>query len=162
MQPLKPAVAITGGSFAWSDKQPTPTLSNINLSIPRGKLVAIVGQVRRLRRCGCAATAAQVGSGKSSLISAVLGQMSKLEGRVETVDSIAYVPQQAWIQNASVKNNVLFGQGMDWARYNEIVRGAGCGVMCVSMRRCRRVRWMRIWRFCRAATRRRLGRRAST
>ena len=73
----------------------------------------------------------QVGSGKSSLISAILGQMSKLEGRVETVDSIAYVPQQAWIQNASVKNNVLFGQGMDWARYNEIVRCRPVGVRCV-------------------------------
>ena len=59
--------------------------------------------------------------------------MSKLEGRVETVDSIAYVPQQAWIQNASVKNNVLFGQGMDWARYNEIVRCRHAGVLCVSM-----------------------------
>ena len=64
----------------------------------------------------------QVGCGKSSLIAAMLGQMTKRSGRVECVDSVAYVAQQAWIQNASVKNNVLFGQSMEWSRYNEIVR----------------------------------------
>jgi ABC-type multidrug transport system fused ATPase/permease subunit len=45
LQPNQPAVSIQNGSFSWSDKQEKPTLSNINLSIPRGKLVAIVGQV---------------------------------------------------------------------------------------------------------------------
>ena len=70
----------------------------------------------------------QVGSGKSSLISAILGQSTKLDGRVETVDSIAYVAQQAWIQNATVKNNILFGKEMDWNRYHEIV--------CVDWEQC--------------------------
>jgi hypothetical protein len=65
--------------------------------------------------------AMQVGAGKSSLISAILGQMTKVEGRVEVVDSVAYVAQQAWIQNATVKNNILFGKEMDWHRYQEIV-----------------------------------------
>ena len=63
----------------------------------------------------------QVGSGKSSLMSAILGQMTKSNGRVQAVDSVAYVAQQAWIQNATVKNNILFGKDMDWQRYNEIV-----------------------------------------
>ena len=70
----------------------------------------------------------QVGAGKSSLISAMLGQSTKLDGRVETVDSIAYVAQQAWIQNATVKNNILFGREMDWNRYHEIVCSAGSRV----------------------------------
>lgn len=47
--------------------------------------------------------------------------MTKIAGRVEAVDSVAYVAQQAWIQNATVKNNILFGKDMDWRRYNEIV-----------------------------------------
>ena len=44
-QPLFPAVSIQNGSFAWSENQKTPTLSNVDVRIPRGKLVAIVGQV---------------------------------------------------------------------------------------------------------------------
>ena len=144
-------MSIQNGSFAWSDKQTTPTLSNINMTIPRGKLVAVVGQV---------------GSGKSSLMSAILGQMTKIEGRVETVDSIAYVAQQAWIQNASVKNNILFGRGMDWHRYNEIVCAVvkcqyGNADCAMHGCRCRRVRWTLILRFCLAGTRLRLARRAS-
>jgi ABC-type transport system involved in cytochrome bd biosynthesis fused ATPase/permease subunit len=67
------------------------------------------------------ADARQVGSGKSSLISAMLGHMTKKSGQVEIVDSIAYVAQQAWIQNATVKNNILFGKEMDFRRYNSIV-----------------------------------------
>jgi hypothetical protein len=47
--------------------------------------------------------------------------MTRVEGRVETVDSIAYVAQQAWIQNATAKDNILFGKAMNGRRYNEIV-----------------------------------------
>ena len=55
-------------------------------------------------------------------MSAVLGAMSKAAGTVEVVDSIAYVAQQAWITNATVRDNILFGKPMDWAKYHEIVR----------------------------------------
>ena len=51
----------------------------------------------------------------------MLGHMTKTGGRVETVDSVAYVAQQAWIQNASVKDNILFGKDLDWRRYHETV-----------------------------------------
>lgn len=61
---------IENGSFAWdSENIEKPTLRNINLRVQQGQLVAIVGTV---------------GSGKSSLISAVLGEMEKLNGRVNT------------------------------------------------------------------------------
>ena len=86
----------------WGRDEPT-TLKDINLSIPRGSLTAIVGPV---------------GSGKSSLISAILGEMEKDDdnsqgdggGSVRVCGDVAYVPQQAWMMNATVRNNILFGR----------------------------------------------------
>ena len=63
----------------------------------------------------------RVGSGKSSLISAVLGEMHKLKGNVNVNGSMAYVPQQAWMQNATLKNNILFGKNCDDSFYNQVI-----------------------------------------
>uniref|UniRef100_A0A7N8XQL6 Multidrug resistance-associated protein 1 n=1 Tax=Mastacembelus armatus TaxID=205130 RepID=A0A7N8XQL6_9TELE len=78
--------------------------SKLNVCIPEGCLVAVVGHV---------------GSGKSSLLSALLGEMDKLEGTVN--GSVAYVPQQAWIQNSSLKGNIIFGQEWKEAWYQRVV-----------------------------------------
>uniref|UniRef100_A0A8C0F0Q6 MRP3 protein n=1 Tax=Bubo bubo TaxID=30461 RepID=A0A8C0F0Q6_BUBBB len=78
----------------------------INLLVPSGALVAIVGPV------GC---------GKSSLVSALLGEMEKLEGEVAVKGSVAYVPQQAWIQNATLKDNILFGQASNEQKYQNVL-----------------------------------------
>lgn len=93
-------------SFSWS-REEQPILKDINIEIKPGKLVAVVGQV---------------GSGKSSLISAVLGEMERLSGRTNTIGKIAYIPQQAWIQNCSLRNNVLFGKGYDEGTYNKVIQ----------------------------------------
>lgn len=77
------------------------------MSVDKGKCVAVVGTV---------------GSGKSSLISALLGEMDKISGRVNTVGKIAYVPQQAWIQNATLQDNILFGRAMDKIRYEQVLK----------------------------------------
>ncbi|XP_059143338.1 multidrug resistance-associated protein 1-like [Physella acuta] len=100
------AIKIHKGTFTWDKTHATPTLNNINLSIPDGQLIAVVGQV---------------GAGKSSLISAILGEMEKLQGEVTVKSSIAYVPQQAWIQNATLKKNVLFGKDEDHKVYDEVL-----------------------------------------
>jgi ABC-type multidrug transport system fused ATPase/permease subunit len=73
----------------------TPTLSNLNLDIRKGKLIAVVGKV---------------GAGKSSLLSGLLGEMHKLtnDGKIMVNGTVAFVPQVPWIQNASFKQNVLF------------------------------------------------------
>jgi ATP-binding cassette subfamily C (CFTR/MRP) protein 1 len=79
-----------------------PTLKNINLKIRRGAFAAIVGEV---------------GSGKSSLLHALLGEIPKESGTVRVGGRMAYMAQQPWIQNASVKNNILFGDEYDAERY---------------------------------------------
>ncbi|XP_047509488.1 multidrug resistance-associated protein 1 isoform X3 [Pieris napi] len=92
-------------NFSWGDT-PEPILKNINLQVPKGHLVAVVGAV---------------GSGKSSLLSALLGEMYKTSGRINTFGSFAYVPQQAWIQNATLQDNILFGNSLDKGKYNNVI-----------------------------------------
>ncbi|XP_012709178.2 multidrug resistance-associated protein 5 [Fundulus heteroclitus] len=82
------------------------TLHRINLRIKRGALVGICGSV---------------GSGKSSLLSALLGQMTLVEGRVAACGGFAYVSQHAWILNDSLKENILFGNEFDSERYSAVL-----------------------------------------
>nr|XP_019586530.1 PREDICTED: canalicular multispecific organic anion transporter 2 isoform X1 [Rhinolophus sinicus] len=95
------AIIIDSGTFTWAPDLP-PTLHSLDIQVPKGALVAVVGPV------GC---------GKTSLVSALLGEMEKLEGKVYMKGSVAYVPQQAWIQNRTLQENVLFGQALDPKRY---------------------------------------------
>ncbi|XP_015211606.1 ATP-binding cassette sub-family C member 3 isoform X2 [Lepisosteus oculatus] len=99
------AVTVVNGKFTWS-KQGPATLHNINLMVPQGSLLAVVGHV------GC---------GKTSLISALLGEMEKLEGEISVRGSVAYVPQQAWIQNATLRNNILFGLPYNEQKYRSVL-----------------------------------------
>lgn len=65
----------------------------------------------------------KVGSGKSSLLAGLLGEMHRLNlsGQINVNGSTAYVPQQAWIQNATLKNNILFHSEYDDELYERIV-----------------------------------------
>nr|XP_040235082.1 multidrug resistance-associated protein 1 isoform X6 [Anopheles coluzzii] len=95
---------IENGVFSWGGEE--TTLKNINVRVEKNQIVAVVGTV---------------GSGKSSLLSAFLGEMDKISGRVNTLGRIAYVSQQAWIQNATLKDNILFGKPMDQRRYARVI-----------------------------------------
>ncbi|XP_036811566.1 canalicular multispecific organic anion transporter 2 isoform X4 [Oncorhynchus mykiss] len=95
------SVTVVNGKFTWA-KQDPPALHNINLMVPQGSLLAVVGHV------GC---------GKSSLVSALLGEMEKMEGDISIQGSVAYVPQQAWIQNATLRDNILFGKAYNEHKY---------------------------------------------
>lgn len=69
-----------------------PTLSNINLDVPLGSLVAVVGST---------------GEGKTSLVSAILGELPATSDAMVTLrGSVAYVPQVSWIFNATVCSSV--------------------------------------------------------
>ena len=100
------AVEVKTAFFSWSDSK-KPTLKDIDFEIPKGSLTAIVGVV---------------GSGKSSLLQAILGEMEMISGNVKTNGTISFVPQQAWIQNLSLKDNILFSQPYQKQRYQNIVR----------------------------------------
>ncbi|KFH62096.1 hypothetical protein MVEG_11735 [Podila verticillata NRRL 6337] len=128
------AVEIENGTFSWEkqadstpstetddENQPllsaaatptiyTPTLNNINVRITDGSLTAVVGRI---------------GQGKSSLLGAIMGEMYKLQGTVKVYGDIAYVPQQAWIINATLKDNILFGKPFDQEKYDSIIYASG-------------------------------------
>ncbi|KAF9938679.1 hypothetical protein BGZ67_010579 [Mortierella alpina] len=87
-----------------------PALSNIDLQVPDGSLTAIAGRV---------------GQGKSSLLSAIIGDMYKQQGSVTVYGNLAFVPQQAWIINATVRDNILLGKPFDQEKYDTIVFSCG-------------------------------------
>uniref|UniRef100_A0A4X2M0D4 ATP binding cassette subfamily C member 6 n=1 Tax=Vombatus ursinus TaxID=29139 RepID=A0A4X2M0D4_VOMUR len=99
------AIEFTDASFTWEKSQP-PTLNDLNIKIPEGALVAIIGQV---------------GSGKSSVLSAILGEMEKLKGTVQRKGSVAYVSQQAWIQNSKLQENIVFGSVLQKQYYERVL-----------------------------------------
>ncbi|XP_038817599.1 multidrug resistance-associated protein 5-like [Salvelinus namaycush] len=82
------------------------TLHCVDLTVRQGKLTGICGSV---------------GSGKTSLISAILGQMTLLEGKVAVNGDFAYVAQQAWILNATLRDNILFGKEYEEERFQAVL-----------------------------------------
>ncbi|UJR17989.1 hypothetical protein I4U23_004890 [Adineta vaga] len=100
-------IQIENGSFRWLNLPDAHlVLKNINLQIHQGSLVALVGMV---------------GSGKSSLLGALLGEMIKVNGRVGVSGKIAYVPQTAWIMNTTLRENILFGKDFDKKLYDQVI-----------------------------------------
>uniref|UniRef100_A0A8D0R2S4 ATP binding cassette subfamily C member 12 n=1 Tax=Sus scrofa TaxID=9823 RepID=A0A8D0R2S4_PIG len=86
---------------------PKSVLHNISFVVRKGKVLGICGNV---------------GSGKSSLIAALLGQMQLQQGIVAVNGTLAYVSQQAWIFHGNVRENILFGEKYDHQRYQHTVR----------------------------------------
>ncbi|KAI9794890.1 MAG: hypothetical protein M1816_003019 [Peltula sp. TS41687] len=87
-------------------------LHKINLSLGRGELVAVIGSV---------------GSGKSSLMAALAGDMRKTRGEIAIGGSRALCPQYAWIQNATVRENIVFGKDFDPVWYSKVIEACALG-----------------------------------
>ncbi|CAH1791548.1 unnamed protein product [Owenia fusiformis] len=87
----------------------TLKLNRISVNIKKGTLVGVIGKV---------------GSGKSSLLNAVLAEMTR-EGGTISVENLnegfGYVAQEAWIQHATVKENILFGKLFDVEKYDKVL-----------------------------------------
>ncbi|KAM5532133.1 hypothetical protein V8D89_014226 [Ganoderma adspersum] len=101
-------VPTTGGGSGDVKEEGKPfELKDIKLKIPKGSFVAIVGRV---------------GSGKSSLLQALIGEMRKTRGKCTFSSTAAYVPQAPWIMNATFCQNIIFGQPEDEACLREIIK----------------------------------------
>ncbi|GMN36333.1 hypothetical protein TIFTF001_005927 [Ficus carica] len=99
------AVVFHDACCAWSisdNEEQNFTLNNVTLGLRKGSFTAVIGEV---------------GSGKSSLLNSILGEMRLVHGSVQSSGSIAYVPQIPWILSGTIRHNVLFGKDYDPIRY---------------------------------------------
>ncbi|KAJ2781598.1 hypothetical protein H4R18_002782 [Coemansia javaensis] len=101
-----PAVAMRGCSFIWDQRTREPVLKDVSLDAKSDELVAVVGKT---------------GSGKSSLLLAVCGELEMTSGSGGVTGKIAYLEQQPWIMNDTLRANVLFGREYDQAFFEQVV-----------------------------------------
>ncbi|XP_077211022.1 ABC transporter C family member 3-like isoform X2 [Tasmannia lanceolata] len=100
------AVEISNGNFSWDHSFENPTLKDLNFRVYQGMRVAVCGTV---------------GSGKSSLLSCILGEVPKISGTTKLRGTKAYVAQTPWIQSGKIEDNILFGKEMNRDRYERVL-----------------------------------------
>ncbi|KAI4294947.1 hypothetical protein MLD38_040782 [Melastoma candidum] len=101
------ALEISDGNFSWDPTSSEPSLRGINLTVKSGMKVAVCGTV---------------GSGKSSLLSCILGEMQRISGTIRLCGRKAYVAQSPWIPSGKIEDNILFGKDMNRERYNTVLQ----------------------------------------
>ncbi|XP_064623538.1 ATP-binding cassette sub-family C member 10-like [Lineus longissimus] len=106
-----PSDSETAGNETLSSEFRTQKLEDINISVKKGQLVGIVGKV---------------GSGKSSLLAAILAEMTHEGGSIEVTcldQGFGYTSQEAWIQHATIRENIIGGAHFDVTRYQAVIEG---------------------------------------
>ncbi|KAG7444271.1 metal resistance protein YCF1 [Guyanagaster necrorhizus] len=99
-------LSIRNADFSWSTEAVQPVLEDINLTVRKGELLGVLGKV------GC---------GKTSLLSAIIGDMIRTEGDLTVYGTVAYCPQNPWILSATVRDNILFSHEYDEVFYNLVI-----------------------------------------
>lgn len=107
IEPERNVIEMINVNASWTNEYRNLTLSNLNIKIKSGKLYAIVGTV---------------GSGKSSILQLLLGELPIYSGDVLINGDVSYGSQDAWLFAGTVRNNILFGLPYDKLRYQETVR----------------------------------------
>lgn len=101
-------VSIIDATFSWNRHDESKNvLKDVTFSASKGELSCIVGRV---------------GSGKSSFLQSILGDLYKVKGNVTVHGNVAYVAQQTWIMNATVKENIVFGYRYDSNFYEKTIK----------------------------------------
>ena len=99
-------VSITEASSSWNQEILSNTLSDITFNVRNGNLLVITGAV---------------GSGKSSLLTAILGELPLHTGSISYHGKMAYVPQIPWVFSGTIRENILFGLPFNEQRFQQVV-----------------------------------------
>uniref|UniRef100_A0A8C4IMQ3 ATP binding cassette subfamily C member 4 (PEL blood group) n=1 Tax=Dicentrarchus labrax TaxID=13489 RepID=A0A8C4IMQ3_DICLA len=84
-----------------------PTLQNVSFTVRPEQLLAVIGSV---------------GAGKSSLLSAILGELSQESGVIKVKGELTYTSQQPWILPGTIRSNILFGKALNPQKYDRVLR----------------------------------------
>ncbi|KAJ2223564.1 Multidrug resistance-associated protein 1, partial [Coemansia sp. RSA 518] len=103
---VAPSVALNDCSFKWNMTDTKPVLANVTLGASNGELVAVVGKT---------------GSGKTSLLLSICGEIEMDAGSGQVVGRIGYLEQSPWIMNDTLRANVLFGREYDIKFFKKVV-----------------------------------------
>ncbi|XP_042212324.1 ATP-binding cassette sub-family C member 4-like isoform X2 [Homarus americanus] len=106
-KPKDCGLTVSDLTAKWSDATEENTLSSVSCSVKSGELLAVIGPV---------------GSGKGSLLHAILGELPAKGGSISIRGRVAYASQEPWVFSGTVRQNILFGQRYDEKRYNEVIK----------------------------------------
>ena len=103
-----PVLEVIDATLTWDDTDTglPPVLEGLNLTVRKGELVGVLGRV---------------GSGKTSLLSAVIGEMVRTDGSIIVRGSIACAPQNPWIMSGTIRDNIVFSHEFDPEFYDAVL-----------------------------------------
>ncbi|KAH8281369.1 hypothetical protein KR054_000152, partial [Drosophila jambulina] len=105
--PSKSSISVLGLKAKWDSNCPDYTLNGVDLNVQPGTMLAVLGPT---------------GSGKSSLLQAILGELPAESGEIRINGTMSYASQEPWLFSGTIRENILFGQPMDRQRYAKVVR----------------------------------------
>ena len=105
-QVIEPQICLENVTCVWSHTSERPTLDNVSLNATNGQLVGVTGPV---------------GSGKTSLLMTILGEIPISSGKMSCIGKIAFVSQTPWVYSGTVRDNIVFGQEFYEQKYRKII-----------------------------------------
>jgi len=105
-QDINPLVSLENVTCVWSHTSELPTLDNVSLNATNGQLVGITGPV---------------GSGKTSLLMTILGEIPISSGKMSCIGKMAFVSQTPWVYSGTVRDNIVFGKEFHEQKYNKVI-----------------------------------------
>uniref|UniRef100_A0A3P8TKI0 Multidrug resistance-associated protein 4 n=1 Tax=Amphiprion percula TaxID=161767 RepID=A0A3P8TKI0_AMPPE len=101
------SIVIENLTCYWDQTLDAPSLQNVSFTAKSHQLLAVIGPV---------------GSGKSSLLSAILGELPHDTGTLKVEGSLSYASQQPWVFPGTIRSNILFGRELNLKKYERVLR----------------------------------------